>query len=115
MDAELPIFSRSYSSGIDAISRSATLWETDFKTEDKSTIQVNHDQLATLIAAISVTFESMSDMQQTIYTLPRMTGPFNKAKTHAYQALVNFNRELSSARNLTEETQKELKRILERD
>ena len=115
MDAELPIFSGSYSSVIDGISRSAALWESDFRSEDKSTIQTNHDQLAGLAEVIGVTFDSMSQMQQTISVLPRLTAAFNKAKTHAYQALVNFNRELSSARNLTEETQKELRRILDRN
>jgi hypothetical protein len=117
MDAELPIFSGSFSAAIDAISRSAALWESDFKTAgaDKSGIQTNHDALETLVEVMIGTFQSMSGMEQSIDALPRMTVPFNKAKRHAHDAIVNFNRELSSARNLTEEAVKELKRILERN
>lgn len=115
LNAELPIFSRSYSSAIDAISRSTTLWESDFKSEDLSSIRTNHNQILTLVEAITGALDSMTSMQQTIASLPRMTSVFNKAKRNANESLMNLNRELASSLNLTQEIQKELKRILERD
>jgi hypothetical protein len=112
IDTELPIFSNSYSTGIDAISRSAILWEADFNLDDKTPIRTVHDNVESLLAAIITSSEAMRSMEQTISGLPRLTANFNKAKKHAAQSLAGLNRALSGAQNLTTEALRELKRIL---
>ena len=111
--SELPLLSNSYSAAIDAISKSATMWEADFKTEDKTQIQSTHDQLQQLLDGIVASRQSMVDMEQTVSALPRLTSVFNKAKRHAAESLGGLNRVLSSAYNLTIEALEELKRILD--
>jgi len=112
IDSELPIFSSTYSSGIDAISKSATLWEADFKSEDKTQIQTMHDSLQELQNGNVSSKDAMRSMQETIAALPRLTSSFNKSKKRAVESLIGLNRALSSSQNLTNEALKELKRIL---
>jgi hypothetical protein len=112
LDTELPIFSNCYSAAIDAISKSAILWEADFDLGDKASVQSAHDQLDSLLAAIGTTKESMLSMEQTITDLPRLTATFNRAKRHASHSLAGLNGALSSSFNLTTEALRELKRIL---
>lgn len=112
LDTELPIFSNSYSAAIDAISKSAILWEADFDLGDKTSIQAAHDQLESLLGAIVTTRESMLSMEETVLSLPRLTAVFNRAKRHSAQSLADLNRALSSSYNLTKEALSELKRIL---
>jgi hypothetical protein len=112
INTELPIFSNSYSTGIDAISKSAILWEADFNVDDKTPIQTVHDSLESLLAGIITSREAMVSMEQTVSALPRVTANFNKAKKHAAQSLADLNRALSSAQNLTTQALRELKRIL---
>jgi hypothetical protein len=112
IDTELPIFSNSYSAGIDAISKSAILWEADFNLDDKTQIQTVHDSLESLLAGIIASREAMVSMEQIVSALPRVTANFNRAKKHAAQSLVDLNRALSSAQNLTTQALRELKRML---
>jgi hypothetical protein len=112
IDAELPIFSNSYSTGIDAISKSAILWEADFNLDDKTPIQTVHDSLESLLSGIIGSREAMASMGQIVASLPRVTANFNRAKKHAAQSLADLNRALSSAQNLTTQALSELRRIL---
>jgi ABC-type transporter Mla subunit MlaD len=112
MNADMPIFSRSYSSAMDAVSKSATLWESDFN-EDQSGVENTFAQIQDLVDGIETAKQSMFFMQQTIIKLPRLTALFNKGKKQASDALINFDRELNSALNLTREAQNELSRILQ--
>ena len=112
IDAELPIFSNSYSTGIDAISKSATIWAADFDLDDKTLIQTVHDSLESMLAASLTSQEAMLSMQQTVSAYPRVISSFNKAKRHAVESLAGLDRALSSSQNLTTEALRELKRIL---
>lgn len=112
METDMPIFSRSYSTAMDAISKSAALWESDFN-QDMAGLENTHAQIQELILGIAITKESMLAMQQTIVALPRLTAQFNKGKKHASDALLNFDRELTSALKLTTEVQGEVSRMLQ--
>jgi hypothetical protein len=111
IDAELPIFSNSYSTGIDAISKSATIWAADFNLDDKTPIQTVHDNVESMLAASISAREAMLSMQQTVSAYPRVTSDFNKAKRHVVESLAGLDRAMSSAQNLTTEVLRELKRI----
>lgn len=113
VDTELPIFSNSFTSTVDAISRSATLWEADFKSDDKTDIRSSRDELQALLSAIATTGDNIVEFQETISGLPRLTTSFNKAKRQAVQTLSGLNRALSSSHNLTTQAVIELNRILD--
>ena len=113
LESETPLLSNSYSAAIDAISKSATMLEADFKMDDKTQIQNTRDQLQQLLDGIVASRQSMLDMEETVSALPRLTGVFNKAKRRAAESLADLNRVLSSAYNLTVEALEELKRILD--
>ena len=112
MNSDIPIFSRSYSTAMDAVSKSATLWESDFN-EDQTGIENTFVQIGDLIEGIGTAKESMSLMQEAVIKLPRLTVLLNKGKKQASDALIIFDRELNSALNLTREAQTELSRILQ--
>ena len=113
MDTELPIFSTSYSTGIEAIVRAAILWRTDFQSDDKSSIETAHSQVKDLVNVIAPTREQMNAMRMTVAGLPRITSAFNTAKKHTIEALMAFDRELEAAHNLAIEAERELRRILD--
>jgi len=112
IDAELPIFSNSYATGIDAISKSATIWAADFNLDDKTPIQTVHDNLESMLAASRTAREAMLSMQQTVSAYPRVTSEFNRGKRHVVESLAGLDRAMSSSQNLTIEVLRELKRIL---
>jgi DNA-binding XRE family transcriptional regulator len=115
MDTELPIFSRSFSVAMDAVSRTATVWRTDFQSQDTSQIRETYTQIQALGSGIGLAREQMVAMEESVSGLPRLTTAFNRAKKHTKTALNSFNSELTTAINLAEETAKELRRILEED
>src|SRR5262245_35164066 len=92
--------------GYRIISRAAILWESDFKSDDKSTIQEVHDTLVTLLTGIEGSQHSMSEMREVVVRLPRLSSSFNKAKKHVVESLAGLNRALASNHNLTTEAAK---------
>jgi len=112
IDTDVPIFSNAYSTGLDAISKSASIWATDFNLDDKTPIRTVHDNLESMIEACITSRNAMLEMQQTVSSYPRVTSNFNKAKRHAVQSLAGLDRALSSTQNLTTEVLRELKRTL---
>src|SRR6185369_15420301 len=59
LESETPLLSNSYSAAIDAISKSATMLEADFKMDDKTQIQNTRDQLQQLLDGIVASRQSM--------------------------------------------------------
>jgi prefoldin subunit 5 len=113
IEGELPIFSRSYSVGMDSIARAASLLTTDFQGDNKEHIQTVYSQIQTLAAATTEARSSTREFRDTVATLPRLTTAFNKAKKRNIKVIDELVEEITGAINLTSETEKELKRILE--
>lgn len=102
LETEVPIFSQSYSDGIEAFSRAFSLMGDfgDVKYEDIETLE---SQMGGFKVAIVTAQIQTTQFIDAIASSPRTTTPFNKAKRRAISVLEKLNDELTKASNLSEE------------
>ena len=108
---DIPIFAKSYSIGVDALARAATLLS-DFEVEDKQSIEDAFKTIQTLKLSLRESQNAISSFRATIARLPRITTLFNRAKRNTLSVLEELDREMTTAMNLTSEVEKVLEKII---
>jgi hypothetical protein len=109
--ADIPLFAKSYSTGIDALARAATLLS-DFQSEDKRSVEDALTTIKNLKLSLGSSQKEISSFRTIIATLPRLTTSFNRARRNTLYALEELDREMTSAMNLTSEAEKLLEKVL---
>jgi hypothetical protein len=106
MEVEIPIFSESYSTGVDAIARAATITP-DFNKGEAQLLEAlaNIQKMKTPLTS---TMESMEKFRGSVQSIPRMSRDIIKAKNRTISTLDNLIEEMVTAENLTTETEKTL-------
>jgi hypothetical protein len=112
MEAEIPIFSKAYLTGVDAFARAVVLWNEDFRSVDKQrmksalmTVQKSKSNLGNLQ-------DKITSLRDTIAKIPRLTTVLNQAKGRMLSVLDKFNEQMAAALNLTSEAGKVLEKII---
>jgi hypothetical protein len=110
-EAELPILSTKFRSGIDSFARSGQLLE-DFETKDRDQIVQALEavrKIKTASAGLQISFKKQRDVLQNI---PRMTTQLNHAKKHLNAVLENILEEIATEEKLSTEAEKILEIVL---
>lgn len=106
MDAELPIFSKSLSDGMNALIRAASM-SVDLDTNEAATEQAKEglQAIATLLEGLTTSKASSIEFRETIAALPRMTSELNRAKRGAVSVLDRLIAEFTNGQSLLREAE----------
>lgn len=96
MEAEIPIFNKSYSIAMDAYGKAATLLS-DFSADISSDIENALTTVKQIKDTMVSTKGSLISFRDTVENQPRITTRFNHAKRHAVDVLDNFDEEFAAA------------------
>lgn len=96
----LPLFVDAYREAFNAASRALALYAADFKDADDEGIDELYMIMSNLETSILGAGQSVSNMQEAVSRLPRISVSFNKAKKSTVKALTAMKLELDNAANL---------------
>lgn len=114
MEAEIPLYRKYFSTGIDCFGKAANLL-TDFEGDPRETIEEASNTMATIRKTVVQTRKSMNFFSETIAGLPRATTHFNRAKRECVAFLTKFDKEMESGINLTNEVESMMMDLRDRD
>lgn len=106
---EIPIFSDSFSIGIDALTRSAALIN-DFQTGNEDPILESLKGVQGIKESILPALKSVQGLRDVTNDLPRISRDINMAKKHMVTILDELIKEINSAKDLTSEAEKTLEK-----
>jgi hypothetical protein len=112
METEIPIFSESYTKGMDALSRAVSFAQ-EFVPQEPGGIQEALAAVSLLIPVIDNTHQAIVGFRASVAGLPRATTLFKRARRRTLEVLDKLSQELLSALNITSEVQKGLERFLD--
>lgn len=104
MEPELSIFSQSYSKGVNALTRVASL-SSDFKSEDKKEVVDTLEMVKTLKDELYEVLSGLSTFQAEVKNIPPISTKLNQAKKHTLSVLKDFADRMTAAINLTAEVE----------
>jgi hypothetical protein len=112
MNIEIPLFSKSFSMGINAIGRAATIYTdiNDASVEELISVQ---ETTQTLRTGIMQSMDAITSFKDTIDATPRITKTFNRAKRHTVDVLGHLIKEMTSSTTLTLEVEKAIVKAIE--
>jgi hypothetical protein len=99
VEAETPIFKRSYKEAMAYLGSMAALSVEDFAPDRQSLVELR-DVIAAQEQQIDSGLASLISMRDTVYGLPRISAIFNKAKQRTGRALAAFATELETTKQL---------------
>jgi len=99
MEAEIPLFSKSYYVGIDAYNHAILIYSNELNG-DKKEIQRILENARNLRHSIEQATEGINHFRDVVRKLPKFTTEINKSKRHVVLVLDNLLKELMSAKNL---------------
>lgn len=111
VNAEIPLFSKSYTSAMDTFGRAAVLLA-DFEPIPNQQIADAHEQVGELRLNIERSHAALSQMRGEVSSIPRLSTDMNRARRAATSALDRLDLEFSNALNVTSEIEKLLQRML---
>ncbi len=112
MNIEIPLFAKSFSTGINAMGRAATLYTEFEKASTKELIDIQGNA-RTLRDNITQSLGSIISFRDQIKATPRVTKSFNRAKRHTVDVLELLIKEMTSANTLTLEVEKAIAKAIE--
>ena len=114
IDADLPVFQRSYSQAMESYGRAAALL-TDFQVGDRDHVgqlRRSLDVIGKMRDAMTDTRLHMRTFRDTIGRMPRLTTALNRAKRRGLEAMDRFDRQFDVAVNLAKETERLIRGLL---
>lgn len=112
-DAELPILSSKFRSGIDSYTKAAQLLS-DFETKDRDQVKTAIDTLKNLRSVSIDAQKSTLGFRDVVQKTPRMTTRLNHAKRHLVETLDKILEEYEVEENLAFEAEKVFEELLRR-
>ena len=112
MEIEIPLFSKSFSTGINAMGRAATIY-TDFNDASIKELISVQETIQTLRTSIMQSMEAITSFRDKIDATPRITKTINRAKRHTVDVLGHLIKEMTSATTLTLEVEKAIVKAIE--
>lgn len=109
MDVEIPLFSKSYFTGIEAYGRAISIYS-DLNKEELPAIL---ESIRSLRTSIEESREKVVNFRDILAKLPKITKAFNKSKRHVVSILDHFLRDLLAASNLAFDMEMIIERSLE--
>lgn len=111
MEAEIPIFSKSFSKSMNSYARAITFLN-DFKSKEEEKLLKIIEIIHGFLTVLRDVKDVIGNVQTKIGRIPRITTALNKAKRHMLSVLESFNNELITAENLTSEIEKVLGKVI---
>jgi len=112
-EAELPILSTKFRSGIDSYTRAAQLLN-DFETKDRNQVKDALDAITNLRSVSIDAQKNTKHFRDTVQQIPRMTTRLNHAKRRLVDVLDKILEEYKAEENLATEAEKIFTEILEK-
>lgn len=111
MEAEIPLYRKYFSTGIDSYGKAATLL-TDFDSDIDQDIQEALTSVNAIKSSIIQTRQAMNLFREIIAGLPRATTHFNRGKRNCLATLDSLDKEMEASINLTNEVESTMKNLL---
>mgnify|MGYP001230997663 CR=1 FL=1 len=111
IEPEIPVFSDTFSIGIDSFARAATIIN-DFPDADKNEISKALTTVQEIKSSIIPALASIQGLRDTVYNLPRISREINLAKKHMVSILDDLIKEIDSSKDLTSEAEKILEKAV---
>jgi hypothetical protein len=105
MDIEMPIFKEALGSGFDNLTRAYSLYYTDWEEEAKKEVN-EFDKIDELFDSMTFFRDELHSLKNKIFSLPRATKNFNKAKKDSERIIKGLISEVDSALNQANEIKK---------
>ncbi len=112
MNTEIPLFSKSFSTGINAMGRAATIY-TDFNNASAKELISIQETTRTLRTSTTQSMSAIISFRDKVNSTPRITKTFNRAKRHTVDVLGLLIKEMTSAITLTLEVEKSIVKATE--
>lgn len=112
MSVEIPEFYKQSSLAMDAFGKVAMLSVTDFDQSTKD-VKNTRDQIQEYRTTINTSSDSLTKLQQSISSLPKMTTTFNRARRRAVAVIDDLLAQLRIASSQSEDVEQLLLRLLE--
>ncbi len=112
-EAELPILSAKFRSGIDSYIKAAQIMD-DFETKDREIVKDGLDAILNLKGSAIDAQKSTQGFRTVVQGLPRMTVRLNHAKRYLVEVLDKIIEEYRAAENLSTEAEKVFVDLLEK-
>ena len=112
MNAEIPLFAKSYKAGINAFGRAVSL-STDFREVSHQESVSSLDSIKSLNLSLNISLEKIKDFRGVVAKSPRITRNYNISKRHALHVLDSLINEMTNASNLTSELEKIFENTIE--
>jgi len=112
MNTEIPLFTKSLSTGINAISRAAVLYA-DFEGSSEGELISAREGAQSLKTSLVESMAGVTSFRNITDATPRLTTKFNRAKRHLVAVLDSLIIEMQSATNLTSEMEKVVDKSIE--
>ncbi|MDY9924334.1 DUF4062 domain-containing protein [Methanobacterium sp.] len=111
VEPEIPIFSETFSIGIDAFTRAAAIIG-DFQGDNQSEIEGALIAVKGIRSSIPPALESMQVLRDTVNGLPRISRDINIAKKRMVRTLDDLIKEIKSSMSIALEAEKTLEEVL---
>jgi len=112
MDTEIPVFAQSYSSATDAYTRAFSFAENSQTTEAQDA-SVAKSAIQEFQSVLAKSKSQLVSFRETVSSIPRLTKVLNRAKRTVISTMDKWDHELSTALNLTSETEKLIDRLIQ--
>lgn len=112
MNTEIPLFTKSLSTGISAMGRAAVVY-TEFENPSEGELISAREGVQSLRTSLIEPMEALKRFRNIIDNIPRLTTKFNRSKKHLVAVLNSLLNEMQSAFNLTSEIEKVIDKAIE--
>lgn len=112
IEAEIPIFSKAYSTGVDAFARAVVLWSEDFGSVDRQKMKSALMMVRKSKTGLGNLRDKITSLRDTIAKIPRLTTVLNQAKRRMLSVLDKLDEQTATAVNLTSEAEKVLEKVI---
>jgi hypothetical protein len=112
MNTEIPLFTKSLSTGISAIGSAAVVY-TEFENSSEGELISAREGVQSLKASLIEPIKAITHFRNIIDNVPRLTTKFNRSKKHLVAVLNSLLNEMQSASNLTSEIEKVIDKAIE--